>query len=180
MKSYFARTCANEENLIIVFISSDGAVLPAVKNLSACANRGWYIQIGDLDKGTSIKYLTDHGIPDCVSKEVHEYVGGRIVDLQECARVYTKGDTSKEVLKKSESRSKTVSAMKYLVALQYSEDITRFLEKAGDGWCPRDAMTTSVADALIFHNILRDDGEGNLTWHSKRVYNEMKLKFRPQ
>ena len=177
---YFARGCANEKNLIIVFISSDGAVLPAVKSLSACANRAWDIQIGDLDKGTSIKYLTDHGLPDCVSKEVHEYVGGRIVDLEECARVYTKGDTSEEVLKKSKSRSKTVSAMKYLVALEYSEDIERFLEKAGDGWCRRDTMTTSVADALIFYNILRDDGEGNLTWHSKRVYNELKLKFRPQ
>jgi len=172
---YFARENANEGNLIVVFISSDGTVLPALSRLTSCANRCSFFGISDIDKDNSVKYLTDNGLTEAASVRIYDHVGGRIVDLQRCISIHKKGFTlANEIIEEFEHKLEAEGALRNLTILRFRNDIVQFYEKAGDGECSQDVMEEEVAKTLVLQNILRYSGGQKLTWHSRRVYNEVR------
>ena len=81
---HFAKVNANDENLIVVFISSDATILPIVQSMPACANRSTFFSVGDLTDEDAMQYLKQNGLSEDSSRVLVDYVDGHIVDLSHC------------------------------------------------------------------------------------------------
>jgi len=170
---HFAKVNANDENLIVVFVSSDATILPIVQSMPACANRSTFFSVGDLTDEGAIQYLKQNGLSEDSSRALVDYVGGHIVDLSRC--LFTNCNNPTDIKKKVALKLEADRSTRYLVMCTYASEVLEFYEKAGDNdtGCSDGVITAEVADVLVRNNILRRNIRRTLFWHSRLVYNEV-------
>ncbi|CAG8448034.1 9025_t:CDS:2 [Ambispora leptoticha] len=97
-----AKDNADGRKYIAVFVSSEGSVPRRMESRSAWSRaKKPVIEIGDLSKEESMKYLTEkRKINSVEAKKLYELVGGRIVELKTVADDFVAGQ-SFEVIKES-------------------------------------------------------------------------------
>ena len=75
-----AKVLANNNELKIVFISSEGTVMSLLEDLSA-TNRAIIYEVGDVNDEEGIEYLMKNGIDENLAKKLINCIGGRMVYL---------------------------------------------------------------------------------------------------
>lgn len=78
-----AKILANNKKLRVVFISSEGTVMPLLEKLSA-TNRGVICQVVDINDDDAVRYLTRNDVHESLAKELVNRIGGRMVHLESC------------------------------------------------------------------------------------------------
>ena len=78
---------ADEGNINIVLVSSEGLIIPMIKQTSAHSRaHNHVIEVLDLSKKQTIDYLTKFNVPN--AELVYEFTGGRLIHLQQCIANY--------------------------------------------------------------------------------------------
>lgn len=78
-----AKIMANSNEMKIILVSSEGAIMPMLEGLSA-ANWAIVYEIGDVSDEKACVYLVRNGIVKEKSDELVAFIGGRLVHLQTC------------------------------------------------------------------------------------------------
>ncbi|RHZ52784.1 hypothetical protein Glove_457g44 [Diversispora epigaea] len=108
-----AKKNADKCKYIAVFVSSEGAVPRRMEKRSAWSRaKQPPIEIGDLSKEESMKYLTEKRKINEKALELYELVGGRIIELTAVADYFLAGQSFEEIKKKTlyEAKKKFESA----------------------------------------------------------------------
>ena len=100
-----AKILANEGVLTIVFVSSEGSVVPVIQQTSGVSRCNRFFKVEDVDDNEAIKYLIKKGFSKELSEMFVDYVGGRCVYLH-CRLIVVKlGPPSNDLHKLSDTQS---------------------------------------------------------------------------
>ena len=77
-----AKIMANMNTLSIVFVSSEGSVMPLLKSVSGVNRATKIVEVNDIQDEDAIKYLMRSGIVNSMAKQVVNFLGGRLVYLR--------------------------------------------------------------------------------------------------
>ncbi|RHZ56128.1 hypothetical protein Glove_406g98 [Diversispora epigaea] len=103
-----AKKNADDQIYIAVFVSSENAVLRRMESRSSWSRaKKSPLEIGDLSKEESIKYLTEKRKINEKTEELYKLVGGRILELKEVANDFLAGCLIEEIKKKKLYETKT-------------------------------------------------------------------------
>ena len=96
----FAKDCADNGNLRIVFISSDGSTLPLMMaNRSSWSRADDPYEIGEIPDDQAVEYLTKNGISEDMAKRaVANLTGGLFVSLNKFVSSSTRGMTYEQLV----------------------------------------------------------------------------------
>ena len=172
-----AKILANCKKLKIVLISSEGTVMPLLKQLSA-VNRAIVYEIGDIEKEKATQYLIKTGMMKDKADEVVNCVGGRLVYLESSMKIVGSISNSNDICEhiKTHFFSRMLSGQEALI-LKRQPESTTIINKLRSGGTvslkelisdadDKEKMNEVVTD-MIRDNILRYDIEGNIKWHGK-------------
>ena len=74
----FAKTCADERHLRVVFVFSDGVALPLLQKSSAYSRCAPPLEVGDVSDSVAVGYLVQRDVPkDRATQAVRQLTGGR-------------------------------------------------------------------------------------------------------
>lgn len=76
-----AKDLANEGDLTIVFISSEGSVIPLVQQISGVSRWMKFFKVVDVPDEAAVEYLVNNGLSKELSQMFVEYTGGRCIYL---------------------------------------------------------------------------------------------------
>ena len=79
---YLAKVLINDGTLHMLFVSSEGSIIPEVQKSSAINRCATIHEIGDIDDEQAVEYLCRNDIPVNVARGVVEILGGRFVYLK--------------------------------------------------------------------------------------------------
>ncbi len=95
----FAKTCADEGHLRVVFVFSDGVTLPMLQASSAYSRCAPPLEVGDVDDDVAVQYLVDRGLtPEDAVAAVQHVAGGRFYLLTMVAESTEPLDALREAL----------------------------------------------------------------------------------
>lgn len=168
---------ANTNKLKVVLISSEGAIMLFLKELSA-ANRSLVYEIGDLDKEQANSYLLGKNMRQDTAKKVVSCVGGRLVYLQSCLKLpnlnFNDDHVCEEIkaalfLRKLSAQRDAISMMKpesstIIKSLAECDSMSTY--DVIDGAHNKQKMN-KVIRAMIDSNVLRYNKAGKIKWHGK-------------
>lgn len=170
-----AKYLADRQILTIVFVSSEGSVLPIVKKSSEIS-RCRIMEVLDVDDNAAIRFLMDSGISEALSIRLVGYFGGRLIHLVNsvavCKRDHDMEDDmlynniidsffalkcgeQMSVVRMSPSRIEILSRIKKYGATNPAglvgdiEDVTQHIR------------------VLVDANVIRFTSEGLIDWHGK-------------
>ena len=82
-----AKVLANNNILSIVFVSSEGSVLPLLKDSSGNNRSNKIVEVLDISDEKALNYLIEGGVLERVAKKIVEMVGGRFAYLRRSIRL---------------------------------------------------------------------------------------------
>eukprot|EP00981_Chlorochromonas_danica_P004702 scaffold946_cov171-Ochromonas_danica.AAC.2 len=86
----FAKDCACEGTLRIVFISSDGSALPLLQSRSAWSRAEEPLEVGEISDEDAVEYLVSKSVPEPNAKRaVNELTGGLFMELNKYVQVHS-------------------------------------------------------------------------------------------
>ena len=85
---YEAKVLANADILTVVFVSSEGLILPLVQKMSEVSRCSRIIDVGDISDEKAINYLKNNGLPRELGEKIVQFTGGRFAYLVKCAIQY--------------------------------------------------------------------------------------------
>ena len=180
-----AKVLANNNILSIVFVSSEGSVLPLLKDSSGNNRSTKIAQILDISDEKALNYLIEGGVLERVAKKIVEMVGGRFAYLRRSIRLvdyYNKAHpdlTEEDMLNRIEKDMSALSLenQREVIALvqPYSSMLIKKISEV-DHVAPSSflkEMKTEEQQSKAAHciremmsaNILRYNSDGMLTWH---------------
>lgn len=111
----WAKKCANEDSLRIVFVCSDSHVL-VLDQQSFKSRLDTLIEIGDVDENQAIKKLMveKYGVEEDLAREIYKIVGGRLSDIH---KFISKWRGTKQVDVSDEVVNATKGIKKYLTTI---------------------------------------------------------------
>ena len=178
-----AKCLANAGSLRIVLVSSEGTIMPLLHNNSSYS-RAKTIEILDIDKEKTVKYMVDYEMPEMLAINVFALVGGRLTMLVSCLDTFRqhRNDTEDDLYAKIEHRILShfgqkpnqglVSADVEMKKIICEEVLNRgvidpkILEQMQDAEDKKCRMKSTVK-TLVDHNVFRYDVDGCITWHSQ-------------
>ena len=83
-----AKELANAELLTIVFVSSEGSIIPMIQHSSTSSRSVKIFEVMDISDSCAINDLKGHGLSSYLSERVVRYTGGRFVYLNKCKVLY--------------------------------------------------------------------------------------------
>ena len=180
-----AKVLANDDIMNVVFVSSEGSILPVVQSLSAVGRCSKLFEIMDIQDDLAVNFLVGAGLPKHIGEEFVRYAGGRFLYLVKCitlygmySRVYPnladnaildkiKADL---FLRKLNGQASIIAITKptsegLLDELSQKGEINPFDYTQSDGNVfKKKAM---VVPQLVNANVLRYTSTGTLTWHGR-------------
>eukprot|EP01039_Chlorochromonas_danica_P001489 gene1489-1623_t len=86
----FAKDCACEGTLRIVFIFRDGSALPLLQGCSARSRAEEPLEVGEISDEDAVKYLVSKSVPEPNAKRaVNELTGGLFMELNKYVQVHS-------------------------------------------------------------------------------------------
>ena len=85
---HLAKVLINDKTLRIVFVSSDGKIIPLIQKSSALNRCAPMQEIGDIKEEQAVKFVCNHQIHTNVAKRVVDLLGGRLVYLNKAINNY--------------------------------------------------------------------------------------------
>ena len=85
---YQAKELANAEVMTIVFVSSEGSIVPILQQSSTSSRSSKIIKIADIPDSIAVNELTKGGLSNYLSNKVVGYAGGRFVYLRKWKILY--------------------------------------------------------------------------------------------
>ena len=193
-----AKAVANANILTVVFVSSEGSILPIVSSLSGISRCSKVFEIIDISDKTAIEFLISHGLPSQLSTKLVSYVGGRfvyllnIVDLHKMYRRVYPGVNDELVYKQllGDLFSRKL-AWQHLVVNTNKEKCAEILcvvSKQGE-LVPSALIAThddnpskkhelnEAISVLVDSNVLRYTKTGSLAWHGRPQQYEFKGRY---
>lgn len=84
-----AKRLANASILSLVFVSSEGVILPITQGLLSGVTRyAKTLEVGDIEDHADSDYLVTQGVPQHLANKFVDYAGGRFVYLVKIAALY--------------------------------------------------------------------------------------------
>ena len=83
-----AKIYANKGILRIIFVSSEGHIMPLFQSTSSYSRAAVIVEILDIDEEEGKKYLVKYGLSAELSEKVVEYTGGRLIFLLDAINMY--------------------------------------------------------------------------------------------
>ena len=71
----------NEDILTVVFVSSEGLILPKMSKVSRCSK---IIDVGDISDEAAMNYLGNNGLQRELGEKIVQFTGGRFAYLVKC------------------------------------------------------------------------------------------------
>lgn len=187
---YLAKVLINDKILRIVFVSSEGSIIPEIQKSSAINRCATLHEIGDIDDKQAVKYLCQHNVPVGIAKGVVETVGGRFVYLKRAMLNYhtAKLDASSgrvscvEEITRDIINFKTKPQKTELIKhKEIGEIILEQLRTKGyikvDDFKNHDRDIKKIEEAikgLLGVNLIRYNKDLDFTWHSRIEENVFK------
>ena len=184
-----AKYYASKGSLLIVFVSSEGHIVPLMSTTSSTTRKADVVEILDINETLSGEYLTRSGIPDSLVGSIFNLTGGRFVYLDKAIELYHLGVSSglseDGVLKRIEralvrpffavkaARLHVYPNATYLLNLVFKHGIVKpekLLLSMDEA--EREFMHDSIK-GLVELNLLRYTADGFLSLHSQVVYSGM-------
>ena len=183
-----AKILANNGDLTIVFVSSEGAVAPVIQETSVVTRCNKFFEIGDVDDDIAINYLVQKGFPEKLSRKFVDYAGGRCIYLvnseihRYCAIERHPNIQDDEWYEMVIKEQFTWKLERQLVTLKLNEPYSSMLLSvlSKDGEITVGAMIQNeemknkenegIKDAianLVHENILRYTNINKLKWHGR-------------
>jgi hypothetical protein len=181
-----AKYYASRGSLLLVFVSSEGHIVPLMDTISSSTRKGKVIEILDMNETVSGLYLTRRGIPDGLVNRIISLTGGRFMYLNGAIQEYNigvaTGLSEDDVFKHIEEslmrpffwRKAAVmgvypnaTTLMNLVYLNGSIKPARWLLSLDEA--QREPMRDTIK-GLVELNLLRYTADGLLSLHSQVVY----------
>ena len=196
-----AKRMANAGVLSVVFVSSEGSLLPIIQGLSGMSRCAKIFEVTDVDDKTARDYLVKQGIPRDTSENFVKYTGGRFVYLETVQALYDMykhvypAMSDEWVYKKTmaDAFSRKINFQRLILDLQKpismgiieaissSEEgqflATELIQKESLSDEDRERVMNYIT-TLVNQNILRYTCMGSLTWHGRPQQHEFKYKFK--
>ena len=186
---YEAKVLANAEILTIVFVSSEGSILPVVQRLSEVSRSSKVLEVGDIEDKDAVNFLMRNGLSKKLSENIVAYSGGRFVYLYKCMNLYrayssmypnmTDDLMYKKLMEdvfiwKLNGQKLTVTQTNPI-----SEALFNELSSKGEIY-PAEVMKSdnTIAEVilkLVEANILRYTSKGSLQWHGRPQQREFAI-----
>jgi len=163
----FAKKCADNKSMTVVFVSSEGAVLPLLTGSSAFSRAHAPFEVGDIPDADAVDFLAKRGVPhERAQVAVRDITGGRLWLLNYYVGAHrTKSDDA--ILR--EFYNDTGKA----VDLQHLPTDHLLFRQLLSGPVAERAASASVGntalDALLKANILAVHPDRTHTFHSRHV-----------
>ena len=170
----------------IVLVSSEGKVMPIIKNTSGITRLKNILEVGGIDDGDAVYYLVNRfNIPQTMATNIVEITGGRFFHLNKAAELLTRPrllTLSNEDKLKQIERNFSKDVMNDVLVVMLKNDVQIVLSVLNelsqnnvlDRWdtlkrcnAEKRASKNKVLNDMIEVNILRYQSDGKLTWHSK-------------
>ena len=165
----FAKDCADDGNLRIVFISSDGSALPLMMARSSWSRaKKPPFEFGEIPDDPAVEYLTKKGVREDEAKvAVANLTGGLFVSLNDFATSSLEGMTYEQLVEQRDS-----ALAKKLRRLKVAPDHAMFQQlvkcksvRTGDDL----GMAESQVDLLLLDNILAAHPNETYTFHDRHT-----------
>ena len=85
---YEAKVLANAEILTVVFVSSEGSILPVVQRLSEVSRSSKVLEVADIEDNDAVNFLMRNGLSKELCEKIVLYSGGRFVYLYKCMNLH--------------------------------------------------------------------------------------------
>ena len=85
---YVAKVLVNEDILTVIFVSSEGLILPLVQKMSEVSRCLKIIDVGNISDETAINYLGNNGLQRELGEKIVQFTGGRFAYLVKCTIQY--------------------------------------------------------------------------------------------
>lgn len=190
-----AKILANENKLSIVFVSSEGSVMPLLEDCSRANRSLKVVEVLDISDKDARKFLMDKGVEEAVAEKIVGLVGGRFVHLRRSMillEFYKTLDINNSIqnIEKDlfgliiEKQKVAINLCKphsekllQLISKQPSVSPGEFIEKISCVQEKDDAKFEEINYAqdkakkcineMVSANIFRYNAEGVLVWHGK-------------
>ena len=123
-----AKIYANEGILRIVFVSSEGHIMPLFHSTSSYSRSAEIMEILDIDEEEGKKYLVKNGLSDKLSEKVVKYTGGRMIFLLDAINKYNRYLRKYKIKKKGDETKKNGDEIPIEVQEKLLEAIKRHLQ----------------------------------------------------
>ena len=177
-----AKMCADDLLLTFVFVSSDGSIIPAVKENSSVSARASVYVVGDVEDDEAIRFLTENGMPKSISTGVVDYTGGRLINLHHALDDYSNGDCVNDVIAKINKKMDIEFSAAHDTISKHTPISTSILKEIEDNGSITlksitDDKKREVVRMLVKANVLQFDGGQKVKWHSQVMRHELTSGF---
>ena len=167
----FAKDCADEGNLRIVLISSDGSALPLMMACSSWSRADKPpFEIGEISDDQAVEYLTKLGVREDEAKvAVANLTGGLFVSLNDFATASLKGMTYEQLVKQ---RDRALRERLIDSKIPLRHDLFYHLAKhksVGTAEARDLEMEKTQLDLLLKNNILAAHPNKTYTFHDRHT-----------
>ena len=182
-----------EKSLKIVFVSSEGNVIPLIPDSSR--TRSWkFVEILDVKEQEATDYLHKRGFPVKLTECLANLTGKRVVFLNMVSSMYlNKSETDDEFMEDIEKHLDGFSQQAFDIAACYAPTSRLIISQIlKNGSMSKEKLTDSllsnpnisnakevheVIDNLVHGNLLRYQSDKKLTWHSALILRGVKTRY---
>ena len=178
---YLAKVLINDKTLRVVFISSEGSIIPEIQKSSAINRCSTIQEIGDMTDEEALEYVCCCDVPVSVARGIVKMLGGRFVYLNSAIMNYHKAIAASGEIASLEAISRDIinfktkpQLAKLLQHKDVGEIILQCLCNKGyiniDDFKEKDRDIREIMDVIkdfLSVNLLRYNRDLDLTWHSK-------------
>eukprot|EP01128_Nolandella_sp_AFSM9_P005978 TRINITY_DN299_c0_g1_i1.p1 TRINITY_DN299_c0_g1~~TRINITY_DN299_c0_g1_i1.p1 ORF type:complete len:443 (+),score=106.59 TRINITY_DN299_c0_g1_i1:32-1330(+) len=171
----FAKYQADEHNLVVNFVASEGNTPQRLKEMSERSRLQEIIEIGDLSHSESVHYLTGRDVDESVASSVVSFSGGRISLLKDAQQGLLQNESVEDI----KSRFLTLAKDEFgRSRLSLPEDPTELTKRQIKAWSqiisivdspnkeiPHRAFVKSVGDDERANHFLQ---QNIFAYHAKR------------
>jgi hypothetical protein len=165
----FAKKCADKKTMSVVFVSSEGVVLPLLMKASSWSRAHDPFEVGDIPDADAVAYLVKRGVPhDRAENAVRTITGGRLALL--IRYVGSHGSkTNAQIRTEYESDTKVA-----LQAAKLSDSHVLFRQLVGRRRVIKEEVVALLGDAeslaaLLKANVLSAHPDRTYTFHARHV-----------
>ena len=176
-----AKKYSNENQLQIVFVSSEGHIIPLMQKTSSSSRAMSIVEVMDVCDDQAKDFLIKKGMPENLAINVVKLTGGRLIHLLQAHRVYI--DTA---FLAEDNQMRAIESVLYTRVVQHSmmslrknyelgKEVINHIVENGDA-DPNNSIFASedmerTIKCLVEANVLRYTVTGKLSWHNKLIRN---------
>ena len=166
----FAKNCADDGHLRIVFISSDGSALPLMMARSSWSRADDPYEIGEISDDLAVEYLTSNGVREDEAKlAVANLTGGLFGALNKFVTSSLKGKTYEQLM---EQRDEALRKALLILKVPFHHVLFQRLvnkHSVGSAEALDLRMEQALLDCLLKNNILAAHPNETYTFHDRHT-----------